>query len=219
MPLLPCECVTPGAMPTNQLLANIYCALYTLAQGGGPGTGNVTAGATLTSGSLVIGQGGSAIATTATGVGVLTALSMNTGNAGAFVVMDDDYGTPGNIVLTNGTIDGTNRVGYLGVPQNAQTGNYVTVLSDAGKHIFHASGAGAGDTYTIAANGSVAYVIGTAITFVNLDSNNLSIAINSDTLVLAGAGTTGTRTLAQYGIATAFKTTSTTWLISGTNLT
>jgi hypothetical protein len=38
-------------------------------------------------------------------------------------------------------------------------------------------------------------------------------------MYLAGAGTTGSRTLAAHGIATAVKTTSTTWLISGNGLT
>jgi hypothetical protein len=109
--------------------------------------------------------------------------------------------------------------GFRGIPQNAQTGNYTLVAADAGKHIYHASGAGAGDTYTIPANGSVAYEIGTSITFVNLDSNAVSIAITTDTMNLAGTGTTGTRTLAQYGVATALKLTSTTWIISGTGLT
>jgi hypothetical protein len=36
---------------------------------------------------------------------------------------------------------------------------------------------------------------------------------------LAGAGTTGSRTLAANGIATAIKLTSTEWIISGTGLT
>ncbi len=110
-------------------------------------------------------------------------------------------------------------IGYLNVPQNAQTGSYTTVLADSGKHIYHASGAGSGDTYTIAANGSVAYALGTAITFVNLDSNTVSIAITTDTMYLGGTGTTGTRTLAQYGVATALKVDTTTWVISGTGLT
>jgi hypothetical protein len=109
--------------------------------------------------------------------------------------------------------------GFRGIPQNAQTGNYTTLAADAGKHLYHASGAGAGDTYTIDSNANVAYEIGTAITFVNMDSNNLTIAITSDTLYLAGTGTTGSRTLAQYGVATAIKLTSTTWVISGTGLT
>lgn len=113
----------------------------------------------------------------------------------------------------------TDLCGYINIPQNSQSGNYTTVAGDAGKHLYHPSGAGAGDTVTIDSNANVAYPIGTALTFVNMDSNNLSIAITSDTLYLAGAGTTGTRTLAQYGIATAIKLTSTTWLISGTGLT
>jgi hypothetical protein len=38
-------------------------------------------------------------------------------------------------------------------------------------------------------------------------------------MYLAGTGTTGTRSLAQYGMASAIKMTSTTWLISGNGLT
>ena len=114
---------------------------------------------------------------------------------------------------------GSNNIGYLNIPQNAQTGNYTLVIGDAGKHIYHAAGAGSGDTYTIPANASVAFAIGTAITFVNRDTtNSVSIAITSDTLTLAGIGSTGTRTLAAYGIATAIKVTSTEWMISGTGL-
>lgn len=110
-------------------------------------------------------------------------------------------------------------VGFRGVPINSQSGNYTTVAADAGKMLLHPSGAGAGDTYTIDSNANVAYEIGSAITFCNMDSNALSIAITSDTLNLAGAGTTGTRSLAQYGIATAVKVTTTGWIISGTGLT
>jgi hypothetical protein len=109
--------------------------------------------------------------------------------------------------------------GFRGIPQNAQAGNYTLVAADAGKHIFHASGDGAGDTYTIPANGSVAYEVGTSVTFINMDSNAVSIAITTDTMYLGGTGTTGTRTLAQYGVATAVKMTSTTWIISGSGLT
>ena len=70
------------------------------------------------------------------------------------------------------------------------------------------------------ANSSVAYPIGTALTFVNQASAGvMTIAITTDTMRLAGAGTTGSRTLAANGIATAIKVTSTEWLISGTGLT
>jgi hypothetical protein len=109
-------------------------------------------------------------------------------------------------------------VGFRNIPQNAQTGNYTLVLSDSGKHIYHAVGAGAA-TYTIPANASVAYPIGTALSFVNLSSTSISIAITSDTMYLGGTGTTGTRTLANYGTATALKVTSTVWIITGSSLT
>ena len=110
------------------------------------------------------------------------------------------------------------EVGFKGIPDNAQAGNYTTVLADAGKAIVHASGAGAGDTYTIAANASVAYPLGTALTFINADSNSVSVAITSDTLTLAGTTSTGTRTLGQNGMATAVKVASTAWIIAGTGI-
>jgi hypothetical protein len=136
--------------------------------------------------------------------------------AGTLATANGGTGTPGT--TANLTVDGTNAVGFLNIPQNAQTGSYTLVLGDAAKHIYHASGAGAA-TYTIPANSSVAYVIGTAITFVNMSSTSISIGITTDTIYLAKDGTTGTRTLAQYGSATALKLTSTTWLISGSALT
>jgi len=107
-------------------------------------------------------------------------------------------------------------VGYKNIPQNIQAVNYTLVLADAGKQIFHASGAGAGDVYTIPANASVAYPIGTVLTFVNADpTNTVSIAITTDTMTLIGTATTGSRTLGVMGVATALKMTATTWVISG----
>lgn len=117
--------------------------------------------------------------------------------------------------------DGTDAdaVGFRGIPQNAQAVNYAIQASDAGKHIYHATGAGAGDTYTLPANASIQFEVGTAITFINMATDAVTIAITTDTMYLAGTGTTGNRSLAQYGIATAIKVTSTEWLISGTGLT
>ena len=109
-------------------------------------------------------------------------------------------------------------VGYLGTPQNAQVTNYTLVLADSGKQIYMAA-AQAATTYTIPANSSVPFPVGTAVTFVNSSTNNMTISITTDTLTLSPGGTTGSRTLAQYGIATAIKVTSTLWYISGTGLT
>jgi hypothetical protein len=102
--------------------------------------------------------------------------------------------------------------------QNAQTGNYTLVLADSSKSIYHDVAAPVA-TYTIPDNGSVGYALGTQVTFINMSTNAVTIAITTDTLYLAGTGTTGSRTLAQYGIATATKMTSTTWIISGSGLT
>jgi hypothetical protein len=128
-------------------------------------------------------------------------------------------GTPTSGTLSNCTVDGTDSVGFRNIPQNSQSAAYTLVLADAGKHIFHPSGDANARTYTIPANSSVAYTIGTAITFINMTSNVVTIAITTDTMYLSSAGTTGSRSLAQYGSATAIKMTSTTWLISGSGLT
>ena len=128
--------------------------------------------------------------------------------------------TTGNITanVANSTIDGSNTVGYLTVPQNSQNGAYNVVLADTGRHLYHPVGQAAA-TYTIPANSNVAFAVGAALTFINLSANAVTVAVTTDTIYLSSAGTTGNRTLAQYGIATAVKITSTSWIISGSGLT
>lgn len=113
----------------------------------------------------------------------------------------------------------TGNVGYLGIPQNTQTaGPYTCVLTDASKHIY-TNGSVTG-TITVPANGSVAYPIGTVLVIVNgAGGTSLLIAVTTDTMYLAGVGTTGTRTLGPLGQATLLKISATTWLVSGAGLT
>lgn len=104
--------------------------------------------------------------------------------------------------------------------QNSQSADYTLVIGDAGKQIFHPSADTSARTFTIPANGSVPFAVGTAVTFINQNgAGTITIAITTDTMRLAGDGSTGSRTLAANGIATAVKVTSTEWLISGTGLT
>lgn len=111
-------------------------------------------------------------------------------------------------------------IGYLGMPQNSQSTAYTTVLADAGKHLLHPSADTTARTFTIDSNANVAYPVGTVLTFINQNGGGvITIAITSDTMRLAGAGTTGSRSLAANGIATAVKVTSTEWIINGTGLT
>lgn len=100
--------------------------------------------------------------------------------------------------------------------QNSQSAAYTTVLTDAGKHIYHPSADTTARIWTIDSNANVAYPIGTAITFIN-DASAwvLTISITSDTLLWTTGAGTGSRTLAAASIATAIKITSTKWIISG----
>jgi hypothetical protein len=118
------------------------------------------------------------------------------------------------------TVDGTNAVGFRSIPQNIQSAAYELVLADSGKHILHPSADTTARIFTIPANSSVAFPIGTAITFINQNGAGVvTIAITTDTMRLSPAGTTGSRTLAANGSATCIKLTSTEWIISGSGLT
>lgn len=102
----------------------------------------------------------------------------------------------------------------------SKSADYTFVLADANTGYLHPSADTSARTWTIPANASVAYDVGTTLTFFNDDSAGvITIAITSDTMRLVGAGTTGSRTLAANGMATAVKLTATSWLISGTGLT
>jgi hypothetical protein len=138
------------------------------------------------------------------------------GSTSGSTVLDASAAASGTATLPPGTYE----VGFRNIPQNSQSTAYTTVLEDKGKHILHPSADTTARTFTIDSNANVAYPLGTAITFVNQNAAGvLTIAITSDTMRLAGAGSTGNRTLAANGIATALKVATTEWIISGTNLT
>jgi hypothetical protein len=127
-------------------------------------------------------------------------------------------GTPTSGQLSACTVDGTDAVGFRNTPVNSQDEAYETVLADSGKTILHPVADDNARIFTIPANSSVAYPVGTVISFVNLQ-NTVTIAITTDTMYLANDGDTGDRTLAEYGMASAMKVASTTWIISGSGLT
>lgn len=122
--------------------------------------------------------------------------------------------------LGAGVTDGTHALGWKIIPQNSQSVAYTFVLADSGKHVLHPAADTTARTFTINSNANVAYPIGTALTVVNQNGAGVvTIDITADTMRLAGAGTTGARTLAANGVATAIKITATEWIISGTGLT
>jgi hypothetical protein len=184
----------------------------------------ITGGSTeLTSINNSIYIGHSTQASAATGVTNETVIGYNAIGLGSNTI------AIGNLNTTSAKIFGalsmqvssvTYSVGYLEVPQVSKSVDYPLVLTDSGKHIFHPAADTTARTFTIPANGTVAFPIGSVLTFINEGSaGTVTIAITTDVLVLAGAGTTGSRTLAANGIATAIKITSTKWMISGSGLT
>jgi len=189
------------------------------AQSGGGNASNIANGTSNVSiatsnGNVTTSVAGNANIIVVTGTGVNVAGTLNTtGN-----LIAGNISASGSGIIT-GTVDGTDAIGFRNVPINSQSAAYTAVLTDSGKVIFHPSTDANARTFTIPANASVAYPLGTAITFINMTAAVVTIAITSDTMYLTSVGTTGSRSLAQYGSATAIKLTSTTWMISGSGLT
>ncbi|MBO59911.1 MAG: hypothetical protein CL440_06875 [Acidimicrobiaceae bacterium] len=195
----------------------------------GPLTGNVTGNASGTA-ATVTGAAQTAI----TSVGALTGLTVGSDGNGGDVTFHSDTagdamvwdssaesltitGTDGQTALAvaDGNVTITDKLtvsGGLEAPLGVEnkTGNYTMVLADAGKCITMNSGSNY--TLTIPANSSVAYPVGTTLTFVRLGSGTVTIAITSDTL----SSKDGNKKIAgQYASATAIKTASTTWVLIG----
>lgn len=124
------------------------------------------------------------------------------------------------LITDNAAAPALFQVGYMDAPQNLQASTYGFLLSDRGKSIYRANAAAV--TWTIPANGTTAFPIGTVITLINdATSGVLTIAITTDTLVwvpslTGGAGTS--RALAAGAVATLIKVAATRWLISGVGI-
>lgn len=154
-------------------------------------------------------------------------------SSGEAIVVNGSYVAPvwmrffNNLVSTAGAFSG--QVGVTVQPydpqlsslirQNSQSADYTLQLTDIGYQIYHPSTDTAARKWTIPANSAVAFPIGAAVTFVNdTGAGAITIAINSDTLVFAGIGSTGSRTLPADSNATALKIGATRWQISGSGL-
>jgi hypothetical protein len=182
-------------------------------------TGNYTLGLTLsantavtlpTSGTLLTTAGSGSSLTFGTGS---LSLAGNLTTSGAFAT------TVTVTAATAVTLPTTGTLGYQNIPQNSQSAAYTTVAADAGKCIFHPASDANARTFTIDSNANVPYAIGTVIQFINMTSQVVTIAITSDTLTWAQGGGSGSRTLAQWGVANVVKIGTTQWLLTGTNVT
>jgi hypothetical protein len=169
------------------------------------GAGGIIDINTQTTGTLGVARGG-------TGATTLTANAVVIGN-GTSAVTAVAPGTTGNVLTSNGTIWAStalpsNAVAY---PQNIQSANYTLVLSDAGKQIFHPVADANIRTYTIPANSSVAFPIGTVVLFTVENGGRYVNVACGDTLVF-GSGITGSVAVTANNTLMAIKVTSTKWM-------
>ena len=97
------------------------------------------------------------------------------------------------------------------IPQNAKTGAYVLLASDAGKHISITTGG-------VTVNASV-FSVGDAVSIYNNSGSNQTVTQGTSvTLRLAGDGATGNKTLAGYGLCTVLCVASNQFVIAGSGI-
>ena len=134
------------------------------------------------------------------------------GTSGKLIKDGAAPGTAGNVLTSNGTTWISAAGGSVNYPQNSQSADYTLVLGDAGKQIFHPASDANRRTYTIPANSSVSFPIGTVVLFtVENNGTRVVVNINTDTLVF-GAGTTGPLIVPPNNTLMAIKVTATKWM-------
>lgn len=108
------------------------------------------------------------------------------------------------------------ELGLSGTPVDTQNGNYTFVMTDRERMRRKTDGSAA--TWTIPANGTTAFPIGSKIYGENANAaGNITLAITTDTL--NWLGNTGSRTIAPRGKFCAHKVTSTEWTLNGIGIT
>ena len=195
---------------------------------GGTGTTSTTFASLTTNvtGTLPVANGGTGI--TSLGAGVATFLGTPSSANLASAVTDETgsgllvfatsptlttplLGTPTSGVLSNCTVDGTNKVGYLNVPQSgsAKTTSYTLAVGDVGEFIeLGASGAIVIPNSTFAA--------GDVVSIFNNTASTATITCSITTAYIAGTFTDkATMTLAAAGVATVLFISGTVCVVSG----
>lgn len=142
--------------------------------------------------------------------GVATALGYTPANKGGDTIT--------NLVLAFSALAAASA-GYLGLPVNEEDAVYQTVLADAGKMV--RANSGSAIAYTIPPVATVAYPVGTAITFRNVGVGVVTLTPGAGvTFMKAGATTTAASiALAQGALCTAVMEATNAWVVSGVGIT
>lgn len=155
-------------------------------------TGTLASSALLAANALMVGGGaGVAPSTVTTGTGVVTALGVNTGTAGAFVVNGGDLGTPSSGTVTN--LTGTASININGTvgASTANTGAFTTVSAT-------------GVITSTVATGTAPFTVASTTQVANLNAATAGSATNATnaTNVNLAAGTGATNYLTFSATAT-----------------
>lgn len=181
-------------------------------------------GSTVANGTVTLTNGTNYVVASRSTGAVSTSTSTTNWNA------TNDYARLYKIVAASSQVSSyeDHRLGRLGILSttvrgrrvNSQSAAYTLVDADSDAFILHPSADTTARVFTIPANSSVPWPVGTEIEIINQNSaGTITISITTDTMRLAGAGTTGSRTLAANGWARAKKITGTEWIIRGEGLT
>jgi hypothetical protein len=182
--------LAPGELAVNIADMKLYCendsGVVTLLASAAGSAGDVVGPGSATDGAIVAFDGttGKLIKAAALGTGVQTALGVNTGSAGAFVLFDGALGTPSSGTLSGCTVDGTNSVGFKNIPlSGTKTASYTLVAGDVGKFVE----LGASGTIVIPAS---VFAAGDAISVFNNTSASIACTCSAITTVYEGGTNT-----------------------------
>ena len=120
-------------------------------------------------------------------------------------------GTPTSGTLSACTVDGTNKVGYLNIPQtgSAKVASYTLVVGDVGKFVV------LGTSGTVVVPASI-FAVGDAISVANNTTAGISCTTSAVTAYLGGTNTVVTSfTLASRGVCTILFVTASVVFITG----
>lgn len=150
--------------------------------------------------------------------GLLTSYQLYIAGGATATTMYGIYqvGTDQNVLGGTLTVEGFKVSNHI--VTNSKSANYTYVLADAGSDIYHPASDNNARTFTIPANGSVAYPVGTCLGGSNHAATACTLAITTDTLVFLPTLGTGSRTIGAGGKWMAKKVASTTWEVTGNSL-
>jgi hypothetical protein len=211
--------LAPGELAVNIADMKLYCendsGVVTLLASAAGSAGDVVGPGSATDGAIVAFDGttGKLIKAAALGTGVQTALGVNTGSAGAFVLFDGALGTPSSGTLSGCTVDGTNSVGFKNIPlSGTKTASYTLVAGDVGKFVE----LGASGTIVIPAS---VFAAGDAISVFNNTSASIACTCSAITTVYEGGTNTNISatgfSITTRGVVTILFIATTTVVITG----